>query len=140
MNRLLLLLFLLCLLGCKPIEPQPTAPTAVLKMVFADGSVDVGLHRIPTKGPWAFMDAGVWTPLDIQWTDETRGEVTVKRTAPDWLLLQDPQGRIHRMVLVERPDPVPMPLARRGGDALREEERGALAALGVMWVLSFVRR
>jgi hypothetical protein len=122
-------------------SPHPE-PSAILRIAFTDGTAEVGLDRRPPPGAWDWMDAGVWAPLPLVWDGETRAQAQLSRTAPDWLVLRDPNGGIHRLVLQERPDPVAMPSpgSMRGTRDMDDEARGALAVLGLAWVLSFVRR
>ena len=59
----------------------------------------------------------------------------VGRTAPDWVLLEDPARDTHRVVMR---GPGPEELASRN-ERMDPTERDALALLGVLWVLSWVR-
>ena len=80
------------------------------------------------------MDAGLWRPLEVLWhPGGLRGTGVVPRTAPQWVLLRDPEGEIHRIV------PVAEDLEADQDPRLDPEEREALAALGLLWVLSRVR-
>lgn len=101
----LVLAVLLGLLACRGPEaaPAPKAP-AHLTVHFLDQDAVVGLDR-PQPGSWAFMDAGLWRDLDTVWTGP-EGRAAVGRTAPRWVMLQDPGGGIHRVELSNGPDPV----------------------------------
>lgn len=135
---------LLLSLDCRAPRAQMPAvpPAAILHVAFTDGTAAVGLDRLPPPGSWEWMDAGRWAPLPLVWEGKTRARAELSRTAPDWLVLRDPSGGVHRLVLMERPDPVPMPSpgGMRGNPEMDDEARGALAVLGLVWVLSFVRR
>lgn len=101
----LVLAVLLGLLACKGPEPAPAANApAHLTVHFLDQDVAVGLER-PQPGSWAFMDAGLWRDLDTVWTGP-EGRAAVGRTAPHWVMLQDPDGGIHRVMLSNAPNAV----------------------------------
>ena len=102
----LLLAVLLGFLACKGPEAAPaTKARAHLTVHFLDQDATVGLDR-PMPGAWAFMDAGLWRDLDTVWTDR-EGRAAVGRTAPHWVMLQDPEGGIHRVELSNEADTVP---------------------------------
>ncbi|MBI3132720.1 MAG: hypothetical protein HYZ13_15500 [Acidobacteria bacterium] len=134
--RWILILFLLFLPGCRQAETLPPPSTARLTLYFLDMEGVLGLERLPREGAWAFMDSGAWRPLDILWKDGgRRGIGVVPRTAPAWVLLRDPEGEIHRIVMWEDPPPF-----HGREDGLADEEREWLAALGLLWVLQWIRR
>ena len=109
LRRVTLPLALLAVLACKgPEAAQAPKAAARLTVHFLDQDAVVGLDR-PMPGAWSFMDAGLWQSLDTAWTDQ-EGRAAVGRTAPHWVMLQDPEGRIHRVVLSD------------GDDALRSRE------------------
>jgi hypothetical protein len=83
------------------------------------------------------MNAGLWEPLEIRWKLGTPriGAAVVGRTAPDWVLLEDPSKETHRVVMRGSG---PEELARRN-ERMDPDERDALAVLGVLWVLTWVR-
>ncbi|HJW34931.1 MAG TPA: hypothetical protein VJ505_16395 [Holophagaceae bacterium] len=134
--RWILLLLLLLLPGCRPAEPVPPPPVARLTLHFLDQDGELRLQRIPAEGVWAYMDAGVWRPLDLLWKEGgRRGIGVVPRTAPIWVLLKDPEGEIHRIVMWDEPD-----LVGPRVDGLADEEREWLTAVGLLWVLQWIRR
>jgi hypothetical protein len=105
MRNLLVILALLTGLACKGPEAAPVAKSPVhLTIHFLDQDAVLGLDR-PMPGAWAFMDAGLWRGLDTVWTDR-EGRAAVDRTAPQWVMLKDPEDGIHRIKLGDRPDPV----------------------------------
>ncbi len=134
---LLLITLLLAGIGCR--KPQPLAPPQARLIVrFLDRDAVLDLASPPAEGPWRFMDAGLWGPLEVRWKPGAIriGAAVVGRTAPDWVLLEDPSRDVHRVVLR---GPGPEDLARRNG-SLDPEERDALTFLGVLWALSWARR
>ena len=103
LRRATLPLALLAGLACKGPETAPKAP-AHLTVHFLDQDAVVGLDR-PMPGAWSFTDAGLWQGLDTAWTDH-EGRAAVGRTAPHWVMLKDPEGGIHRIVLSDEEDTV----------------------------------
>ena len=101
----LVIAMLLGFLACKGPEAAPAAKTpAHLTIHFLDQDAVVGLEG-PQPGVWAFMDAGLWRDLDTVWTGP-EGRAAVGRTAPHWVMLQDPAGGIHRVALSNESDTV----------------------------------
>ena len=92
-----------------------------------DQDAIVGIDR-PLPGTWAFMDAGVWRDLDTVWTDE-EGRAAAGRTAPQWVLLRDPGGEIHRVKLSNESDAV-----RGHWDSDREDAEDQAEGLLVAWL------
>lgn len=137
MRWFLSLLVVLLLLGCRKPEPAP-GPQARLIVRFLDRDAVLELHTAPTEGPWRFMNAGLWEPLEVRWKPgpPAIGAAVVGRTAPDWVLLEDPARDTHRVVMR---GPGPEELASRN-ERMDPAERDVLALLGVLWVLSWVRR
>ncbi len=134
--RWILLGLLLWMTGCRQAAPTPPPAVARLILHFLDQDGELHLQRLPVPGAWAFMDAGTWRPLDLNWRDGgRRGLAVVPRTAPGWVLLRDPEGEIHRIVMWEPSEPSPS-----RWDGLADEEREWLAALGLLWVLQWIRR
>lgn len=96
---------LMGLTACKGPQAAPGSKApARLTVHFLDQDAVVGLDR-PQPGAWAFMDAGLWRDLDTVWTGPD-GRAAVGRTAPRWVMLQDPEGGIHRVELSNEPDTV----------------------------------
>ena len=137
MRVLLVVLLLLAGCGCRKPEPAPP-PQARLIVRFLDRDAVLELAAVPTEGPWRVMNAGQWEPLEIRWKAGAPhiGAAVVGRTAPDWVLLEDTAQATHRFVLR---GPGPEELARRN-QRMDPQERDALTLLGVLWVLSWVRR
>jgi hypothetical protein len=137
MRFLLVALLLFASFGCRKPEPAPP-PRARLILRFLDRDAVLDLPALPAEGPWRLMNAGLWEPLDVRWKPGTPriGAAVAGRTAPDWVLLEDPARDTHRIVLR---DPGPEELARRN-ERMDPEERDALALLGVLWALSWARR
>lgn len=122
--------------GCR--KPEPTMlPQARLMVRFLDRDALLDLAVVPSEGPWRLMNSGLWEPLEIRWKPGAPriGAAVVGRTAPDWVLLEDPSQETHRVVLR---GPGPEELARRN-ERMDPDERDALALLGVLWVLTWVR-
>lgn len=137
MRSLLVLLFLLSGFGCR--KPEPVAPPQARLLVrFLDRDAVLDLAELPAEGPWRLMNAGLWEPLEVRWQPGAPrvGAAVVGRTAPDWVILEDPSRDTHRVVMR---GPGPEDLARRN-ERMDPEERDALAMLGVLWVLNWVRR
>ena len=123
--------------GCR--KPEPTMlPQARLMVRFLDRDAVLELLTVPSEGPWRLMNAGLWEPLEIRWKPGTPriGAAVVGRTAPDWVLLEDPAQETHRVVMR---GPGPEELTHRN-ERMDPDERDALALLGVLWVLTWVRR
>ncbi|WLT33156.1 hypothetical protein [Geothrix sp. PMB-07] len=122
--------------GCR--KPEPVArPQAQLIVRFLDRDAVLDLAAVPPAGPWRVMNAGLWEPLEIRWKPGPVpiGAAVVGRTAPDWVLLEDPAQDTHRVVMR---GPGPEELARRN-ERMDPDERDALALLGVLWALSWAR-
>jgi len=137
MRFLLVALLLLTGFNCRnPVSVAP--PQARLMVRFLDRDAVLDLASPPAEGPWRLMNAGLWEPLEVRWkTGAIRmGAAVVGRTAPDWVLLEDPSRETHRVVMR---GPGPEELARRN-ERMDPEERDALTFLGVLWALSWVRR
>ena len=137
MRFLLAVMLLLVGPGCRRPEPVAT-PQARLVVRFLDRDAVLNLATVPVEGPWRLMNAGQWEPLEIRWKPGTPriGAAVVGRTAPDWVLLEDPAQGTHRVVMR---GPGPEELAQRN-QRMDPDERDAMALLGVLWVLSWVRR
>jgi hypothetical protein len=137
MRVLLVALLLLTGSGCRKPEPAPP-PQARLLVRFLDRDAVLDLAASPSEGPWRVMNAGQWEPLEVRWKAGAPriGAAVVGRTAPDWVLLEDPAQDTHRVVMR---GPGPEELADRN-QRMDPQERDALALLGVLWVLSWVRR
>jgi hypothetical protein len=136
MRLLLAVLLLLVAFGCR--KPEPVAlPQARLIVRFLDRDAVLDLATVPSDGPWRVMNAGQWEPLEIRWQPSAPriGATVVGRTAPDWVLLEDPSRDTHRVVMR---GPGPEELTHRN-ERMDPQERDALAVLGVLWVLSWVR-
>lgn len=131
------LLVVLVLAGCRKPEP-PAPPQARLLVRFLDRDAVLDLATVPSEGPWRLMNAGLWEPLEVRWKSGAPpiGAAVVGRTAPDWVLLEDPGRDTHRVVMR---GPGPEELAFRN-ERMDPTERDAMAFLGVLWVLSWVRR
>lgn len=126
MRHLLLAALLLAGLACKGPETTSAPKTAAhLTVHFLDQDAVVGLDR-PLPGEWAFMDAGAWRDLDTIWTDQ-EGRAVVGRTAPQWVLLRDPGGEVHRVRLSNAPEP-------GVASSDREEAEDQAAGLFVVWL------
>jgi hypothetical protein len=131
-----MVLLLVAGFGCR--KPEPVAPAQARLMVrFLDRDAVLELAVPPAEGPWRLMNAGLWEPLEIRWKPGTPriGAAVVGRTAPDWVLLEDPDQETHRVVMR---GPGPEELALRN-ERMNPEEREALALLGLLWVLGWAR-
>jgi len=137
MRWLLALLLVLTGFGCRKPESVVVAPQARLIVHFLDQDAVLNLAARPPDGAWRWMNAGLWEPLDVRWKEGAPclGAVVVGRTAPDWLLLEDPAEGVHRVVMR---GPGPEELARRN-EQMDPEEREALAFLGLLWALAWGR-
>lgn len=136
MRLLLVALFLIGLFGCR--KPEVKAPPQARLMVrFLDRDAVLDLAVVPAEGAWRWMNAGQWESLEVRWKigNPRIGAAVVGRTAPDWVLLEDPGQDTHRVVMR---GPGPEELERRN-DRMDPDERDALAILGVLWVLGWVR-
>jgi len=136
MRCLVLGLVVLIGLGCR--KPEPVVPPRARLMVrFLDRDAVLDLGAVPAEGSWRLMNAGLWEPLEVRWKpgSPSLGAAVVGRTAPDWVLLEDPAEETHRVVMR---GPGPEELAFRN-QRMDPEERDALSLLGVLWVLSWVR-
>lgn len=135
--RLLLVMFLvLAGFGCR--KPEVVrAPQARLIVRFLDRDAVLDLAAPPSEGIWQVMNAGQWEPLEVRWKPGALriGAATVGRTAPDWVLLEDPAREVHRLVL-RGPGPEAL---RERNRALDEDDRDALALLGLLWALGWTR-
>ncbi len=137
MRYLVLVWVVLIGLGCR--KPEPVAPPRARLMVrFLDRDAVLDLAAAPAEGPWRLMNAGLWEPLEVRWKagSPSLGAAVVGRTAPDWVLLEDPRQDTHRVVM-RGPGPEELTLRNQRMDP---DERDALSVLGVLWVLSWVRR
>lgn len=135
--RLLLVAFVLMAgLGCRKPEAV-AAPQARVMVRFLDRDAVLDLAAPPAEGPWRLMNAGQWEPLEVRWKPGAPrlGAAVVGRTAPEWVLLEDPAGDTHRVILS---GPGPEELARRN-QRLDPDDRDALAMLGILWVLGWTR-
>ena len=100
MRWLLAVVILLTGVGCR--KPEPVAlPQARLIVRFLDRDAVLEMARVPPEGPWRLMNAGLWEPLEIRWKAGAPriGAAVVGRTAPDWVLLEDPTQDTHRVVM-----------------------------------------
>jgi hypothetical protein len=134
-----LLVAVLLLTGFACGKPEPVAPPpARLVVRFLDRDAVLDLAAVPPEGPWRLMNAGLWEPLEIRWkpTGPRIGAAAVGRTAPDWVLLEDPARDTHRVVMR---GPGPEELETRN-QRMDPDEQDALAFLGLLWVLSWARR
>ena len=137
MRFLLVALLLVAGFGCR--KPDPVLQSQARLMVrFLDRDAVLDLAAVPSEGPWRLMNAGLWEPLEIRWKAGTPriGAAVVGRTAPDWVLLEEPSQETHRVVMR---GPGPEELSHRN-ERMDPDERDALALLGVLWVLTWVRR
>ena len=125
--RRLFFVFVLLAGGLACRKPVITAAPARLVVHFLDQDAVCGLQR-PLPGAWAFMDAGVWEPLDTVWSDG-HGRAVIGRTAPRWVMLQDPEGGLHRIVLSDAPDTV-----RGAGPTDREDAADQAEGLFFLWL------
>lgn len=136
MRLLLVALVLMAGLGCR--KPEALAASQARVMVrFLDRDAVLDLAAPPAEGLWRLMNAGQWEPLEVRWKPGAPrlGAAVVGRTAPEWVLLEDPAGDTHRVILR---GPGPEELARRN-QRLDPDDRDALAMLGILWVLGWTR-
>lgn len=135
-RTLLVLAMVMGLLACKGPEAAPSAKApARLTVHFLDQDVVVGLDR-PMPGTWAFMDAGLWRDLDTIWTGP-EGRAAVGRTAPAWVMVQDPEGDLHRVELSNERDAIRSSPEDRDSN---EEQAEGLFFLWLWLGQVFVRR
>jgi len=120
-------LVLLFGLACRKSEPIPV-PRARLMVRFLDRDAVLDLATPPQEGSWRLMNAGFWEPLEIRWKpgSPSLGAAVVGRTAPDWVLLEDPGKDTHRIIMQ---GPGPEELALRN-ERMDPEERDALGLPG----------
>ena len=131
-----LVLFLAVGLACRRADPvPPTAARIVIR--FLDRDAVLALPSVPPEGTWRLMNAGQWEPLDLRWKPGPPriGATVVGRTAPDWVMLEDPSGESHRVVMR---GPGPEEVAQRN-ERLDPDEVDALAVLGLLWALAWSR-
>ena len=135
MRNLVAALILLVSWGCSKPEPAPPPPKARLIVRFLDQDAVLTLGSVPDPGPWRVMNAGQWEALEVRWKldGHPTGAAVVARTAPDWVLLEDPAQEVHRVVVR---GPGPEELALRN-EQMAPEDREALAFLGLLWVLGW---
>lgn len=136
MRRLMVSMFLLAWLmpGCrKPVVAPPVAARVLVR--FLDRDAVLVLAEAPPEGTWRVMNAGQWDPLPLRWKPGSPriGAGVVGRTAPDWVLLEDPSGESHRVILR---GPGPEELARRN-ERLDPDELEALTLFGLLWALTW---
>lgn len=137
MRFLLVALLLMTGFACRKPAPLPT-PQARLIVRFLDRDAVLDLAAPPNEGPWRLMNAGLWEAMEVRWKPGAPriGAAVVGRTAPDWVLLEDPAQDTHRVIMR---GPGPEELAQRN-DRMEDQEREALMVLGVLWVLGWARR
>jgi hypothetical protein len=124
--------------GCR--KPELANPRVEARLVvrFLDRDAVLNLATPPAEGDWRLMNAGLWEPLEVRWKAgaPSIGAAVVGRTAPDWVLLEDPARDTHRVVMR---GPGPEELAERNA-RMDPQERDALTFLGVLWALAWARR
>ncbi|MBP1772589.1 MAG: hypothetical protein H6P99_1752 [Holophagaceae bacterium] len=139
-TRCLMVMVLLTLgLGCRQPDSAPKAPPRARLIVrFLDRDAVLDLAAEPGEGAWRLMNAGLWESLEVRWKAGAPriGAAVVGRTAPDWVLLEDPSRDTHRVVMR---GPGPEELAQRN-ERMDPQERDALTFLGVFWALVWTRR
>jgi hypothetical protein len=138
MRCLVVMVLLLSGLACQKPAPVAPPPAARLLVRFLDRDAVLELAAEPAEGSWRLMNAGLWEPLEVRWKPGAPviGAAVVGRTAPDWVLLEDPAQDVHRVVML---GPGPEELARRN-ERMDPEEKEALIVLGVLWTMNWVRR
>ena len=136
MRFLLAAILLLGGLGCRKPAPLPP-PQARLIVRFLDRDAVLDLAAAPATGSWRLMNAGLWEPLEVRWKPGAPaiGAAVLGRTAPDWVLLEDPSQEVHRVVMR---GPGPEDLAIRN-QRMDPDERDVLSLLGVLWALTWAR-
>jgi hypothetical protein len=114
-----------------------TAPQARLIVRYLDRDAVLDLGAVPSEGPWRVMNAGQWELLEVRWKPGAPriGAAVVGRTAPDWVLLEDPAQDTHRVVM-RGPGPEEL---RDRNQRMDDDDREALAFLGILWVLGWSR-
>lgn len=130
------MMLLLAGLGCR--GPEVAAPPRARLIVrFLDQDAVLDLAAPPAEGPWRLMNTGLWEPLEVRWKAGAPrlGAAVVGRTAPDWVLLEDPSRDTHRLVL-RGPGPEEL---RERNQRLDPEDREILGFLGLLWVLGWSR-
>lgn len=137
MRFLVVALLLMTGFACRKPAPLPP-PQARLMVRFLDRDAVLELAAPSAEGPWRLMNAGLWEAVEVRWKPGSPriGAAVVGRTAPDWVLLEDPAQDTHRVILR---GPGPEELAQRN-DRMEDQEREALMVLGVLWVLGWARR
>ncbi|HJU84266.1 MAG TPA: hypothetical protein VJ600_08645 [Holophagaceae bacterium] len=138
MRLLAALLLLLTAVACHRTETAPAPiPPHALVVHFLDQDGVLPLDG-PSGGDWSFMNMGAWDRLEVRWKEGgNRGDAVVGQVAPDWLLLRDPSGDIHRIVL-RQPEPEAI---REDRDPHYDPEDEALAFwFGLAWILSLHHR
>lgn len=136
MRWLTVAFLLLAGLGCRKPEAV-AAPQARLIVRFLDRDAVLDLASAPGEGPWRVMNAGQWEPLEVRWKPGSPriGAGVVGRTAPDWVLLEDPAQDTHRVVM-RGPGPEEL---RERNQRMDDDDREALAFLGILWALGWSR-
>lgn len=137
MRLFLVALLLLAGLGCRKPETVAT-PQARLIVRYVDRDAVLDLAATPAEGPWRVMNAGRWEPLEVRWKPGAApriGAAVVGRTAPDWVLLEDPGQDTHRIVM-RGPGPEEL---RDRNQRMDDDDREALAFLGILWALGWSR-
>ena len=138
MKRFLSILLILSMAPVACRKPAPLPPPAAKVIIrFLDRDAVLDLASVPPAGDWRLMNAGQWERLDLRWKPGPPlvGAIVVGRTAPDWVMLEDPGGESHRVVMR---GPGPEELADRN-QRLDPEEVDALAMLGLLWALGWAR-
>jgi len=136
MRLFLVALLMLAGLGCRKPEAV-TAPQARLIVRYLDRDAVLDLAAVPAEGPWQVMNAGQWESLEVRWKPGPPriGAAVVGRTAPDWVLLEDPAQGTHRVVM-RGPGPEEL---RDRNQRMDDDDREALAFLGILWALGWSR-
>lgn len=136
MRWLMVAFLLLAGLGCRKAETV-AAPQARLIVRFLDRDAVLDLAAAPVEGPWRVMNAGQWEPLEVRWKPGPPriGAAVMGRTAPDWVLLEDPVQDTHRVVM-RGPGPEEL---RDRNQRMDDDDREALAFLGILWALGWSR-
>lgn len=136
MRLVLVALLALAGLGCRKPEAV-AAPQARLIVRYLDRDAALDLAVAPAEGPWRVMNAGQWEPLEVRWKPGPPriGAAVVGRTAPDWVLLEDPAQDTHRVVM-RGPGPEEL---RDRNQRMDPDDQEALAFLGILWALGWAR-
>ena len=123
-------------LGCRKPEAG-AAPKARLIVRYLDRDAVLDLAAAPAEGPWRVMNAGQWEPLEVRWKPGAPriGAAVAGRTAPDWVLLEDPAQETHRVVM-RGPGPEEL---RDRNQRMDPDDQEALAFLGILWALGWAR-